>query len=93
MLTAIMSVGELLASDGSCKTFGTSADGYTRAEAIAAVYVKRLEDALCDGNPVRAAIRGTSANCNGENHSLVTPNGTVQEALIRRAYENAGLDL
>jgi acyl transferase domain-containing protein len=91
-LTAAMSAGELLAPDGSCKTFDASANGYVRAEAITAVYVKRLADALRDGNPIRAIIRGTSANCDGKSQSLVTPNGLAQEALMRKAYEDAGLD-
>ncbi|KAM0212330.1 hypothetical protein ACHAQI_004728 [Fusarium lateritium] len=46
-----MSAGELLAPDGSCKTFDTAVDGYARAEAITAIYVKPLTDALRDGNP------------------------------------------
>jgi acyl transferase domain-containing protein len=91
-LTATMSAGELLAPDGSCKTFDASADGYARGEAITAVYVKRLDYALRDGNPIRAIIKGTSTNCDGRSQSLVTPNGTAQEALIRKAYECAGLD-
>ncbi|KAF7554946.1 hypothetical protein G7Z17_g2570 [Cylindrodendrum hubeiense] len=91
-LTATMSAGEVLATDGSCKTFDASANGYARAEAITAVYVKRLDDALRDGNPIRAVIRGTATNCDGKSQSLVTPNGIAQEALIRKAYKDAGLD-
>ncbi|RSL49057.1 hypothetical protein CEP54_012625 [Fusarium duplospermum] len=91
-LTATMSAGELLAPDGSCKTFDASADGYARAEAITAIYIKPLADALRDGNPVRAIIKGTSTNCDGKSVSLVTPNGVAQEALMRKAYRDAGLD-
>ncbi|KAF5009992.1 hypothetical protein FDECE_3829 [Fusarium decemcellulare] len=91
-LTATMSAGELLAADGSCKTFDASADGYARGEAITAIYVKRLTDAIRDGNPVRAIIKGTAVNCDGSSASLVTPNGVAQEALLRKAYHNAGLD-
>ncbi|EEU34613.1 uncharacterized protein NECHADRAFT_106233 [Fusarium vanettenii 77-13-4] len=91
-LTATMSAGELLAPDGSCKTFDASADGYARAEAITAIYIKPLADALRDGNPVRAVIKGTSTNCDGKSVSLVTPNGVAQEALMRKAYRDAGLD-
>ncbi|KPM42830.1 Lovastatin diketide synthase LovF [Neonectria ditissima] len=91
-LTATMSAGEVLASDGSCKTFDASANGYARAEAITAVYIKRLDDAIRDGNPIQAVIRGTATNCDGKSKSLVTPNGIAQEALIRKAYKSAGLD-
>lgn len=86
-----ISAGELLSTDGSCKTFDVAADGYARAEAITAIYVKRLDDALRDGNPIRSIIRSTATNCDGKGHSIVAPNGAAQEALIRKAYEKAGL--
>jgi len=91
-LTATMAAGELLSPEGSCKTFDAAADGFARAEAITAIYVKRLEDALRDGNPIRAVIRASATNSDGRGQSLVTPNGVAQEALMRKAYELAGLD-
>ncbi|RMZ86790.1 hypothetical protein DV736_g5985, partial [Chaetothyriales sp. CBS 134916] len=91
-ITATMSAGDLLAIDGSCKSFDAAADGYARAEAVVAVYIKRLSDAIRDGNPIRAIIKGTATNCDGRSQSLVTPNGAAQEDLIRKAYEDAGLN-
>ncbi|KAF5254823.1 hypothetical protein FANTH_443 [Fusarium anthophilum] len=91
-LTATMSSGEVLASDGSCKTFDATADGYARAEAITAIYIKPLSDAIRDGNPIRAIVRGTAVNCDGKCVSLVTPNGAAHEALMRKAYRDNGLD-
>jgi acyl transferase domain-containing protein len=87
-----MTAGEVLSSEGSCKTFDSAADGYARAEGVTAVYAKRLEDALRDGNPIRAVIKGTATNCDGRSQSLFTPDETAQVALIRKAYEDAGLD-
>nr|ALQ33027.1 putative polyketide synthase [Fusarium subglutinans] len=87
-----MSVGEILAPDGSCKAFDAAADGYARAEAITAIYIKPLSDALRDGNPIRALVRATAVNCDGKSMSLVTPNGTAHEALMRQAYRDVGLD-
>ncbi|KAF5553596.1 polyketide synthase [Fusarium napiforme] len=91
-LTATMSAGEVLAPDGSCKTFDAAADGYARAEAITAIYIKPLTDALRDGNPIRAIVRATAVNCDGKCASLVTPNGASHEALMRKAYRDVGLD-
>ncbi|KAF5575127.1 polyketide synthase [Fusarium pseudocircinatum] len=91
-MTTTMSVGEILAPDGSCKTFDAAADGYARAEAIAAIYIKPLSDALRDGNPIRAIVKATAVNCDGKSVSLVTPNGTAHEALMRKAYRDVGLD-
>ncbi|KAF5641441.1 polyketide synthase [Fusarium tjaetaba] len=91
-LTATMSSGEVLAPDASCKTFDAAADGYARAEAITAVYIKPLSDAIRDGNPIRAIVKGTAVNCDGKCVSLVTPNGAAHEALTRKAYCDNGLD-
>ncbi|KAF5546053.1 polyketide synthase, partial [Fusarium phyllophilum] len=91
-MTTAMSVGEVLAPDASCKTFDAAADGYARAEAITAIYIKPLSDAIRDGNPIRAIVRATAVNCDGKSVSLVTPNGAAHEALMRKAYRDVGLD-
>ncbi|KAH6951861.1 hypothetical protein DER45DRAFT_529184 [Fusarium avenaceum] len=91
-LTATMSAGAVLAPDASCKTFDAAADGYARAEAITAIYVKPVADALRDGNPIRAIVKATSLNCDGRSTSLITPNGAAHEALMRKAYHDVGLD-
>ncbi|KAH7195357.1 polyketide synthase [Fusarium oxysporum] len=91
-LTATMSSGEVLSPDASCKTFNAAADGYARAEAITAIYIKPLSDAIRDGNPIRAIVKGTAVNCDGKCVSLVTPNGAAHEALMRKAYRDVGLD-
>jgi acyl transferase domain-containing protein len=90
--TESFSSGGVLSPDGSCKTFDASANGYARAEAINAIYVKPLSAALRDGNPVRAIIRGTGTNSDGKSNGLLQPNGQAQEMLIRRVYGECGLD-
>lgn len=89
--TMSMTEQNVLSKDGSCKTFSANADGYGRGEAIAAVYIKRLDDALRDGNPTRAVIRGTATNHNGKTPGMTVPSAKVQEALMRRAYKVAGI--
>ena len=86
-----MTEQNVLAKDGSCKTFSAKANGYARGEAIAAVYVKRLEDALRDGNPIRSVIRGTATNHDGKTPGMLIPSSNAQEKLVRRAYEVAGI--
>ncbi len=81
----------VLSPDASSKTFDASANGYVRAEAINAVYIKRLDDAIRDGNPVRAIIRGTAVNADGKTRGFFNPNPDAQAALIRRAYTKAGI--
>ncbi|KAJ3962935.1 hypothetical protein N0V92_000371 [Colletotrichum tropicale] len=87
-----MSEQGVLSPNGSCRTFDAGADGYARGEAVNIVYVKRLSDAIRDGNPIRAVIRGTSSNADGKTPSLTIPSFESHEAMIRRAYAMATID-
>ncbi|KAL8969458.1 MAG: hypothetical protein Q9183_001983 [Haloplaca sp. 2 TL-2023] len=89
--TTSLSEQNVLSMDGSCNTFSTEANGYARGEAITAIYVKKLDDALRDGNPIRAVIRGTATNHGGKTPGMTVPSAEAQEALIRRAYQEAGI--
>ncbi|WP_240799939.1 type I polyketide synthase [Streptomyces sp. A1277] len=88
----ILSHGQFLAPDGHCKTFDDSADGYARAEGCGALVLKRLSDALMDGDNVLALVRGTAIGQDGESAGLSAPNGTAQEAVMRAALANARLE-
>ncbi|KIA75874.1 polyketide synthase [Aspergillus ustus] len=82
----------VLSTSGLCKTFDTTADGFGRGEAVNAILVKRLDDAIRDGDVVRAVIRATSVNNDGRTALLTTPSADAQEELIRAAYAKAGID-
>ncbi len=82
----------MLASDGRCKTFDASADGFSEGEGCGVVVLKRLADALADGDRVLALIRGTAVNQDGPSGGLTVPNGPAQEAVIREALAGAGVE-
>lgn len=82
----------VLSPNGSCRTFDADADGYARGEAINGLYVKRLDLALRDGNPIRAIIRGSASNSDGKTPGIAHPSSESHEALIRSCYQAAGLD-
>ncbi|KAI0466697.1 hypothetical protein F4859DRAFT_288396 [Xylaria cf. heliscus] len=84
----------VLSPTSACHTFDASADGYGRAEGAGALYIKRLSDAIKDGNPIRAVIRATAVNTNGkvDGMGITHPSGNGQERVVRMAYEKAGLD-
>jgi acyl transferase domain-containing protein/SAM-dependent methyltransferase len=90
-MTAFMTEKGVLSPDGSCKTFSADANGYARGEAVTAVYIKPLAAAIRDGNPVRAVIRSTASNGDGRTPGIAQPSTESQEALIRKAYEKAGI--
>lgn len=77
-----------------CHTFDESADGYGRAEGAGALFLKRLDDAIRDGDTVRAVIRSSAVNSNGKvpGYGITFPNVDGQEQVIRQAYRRAGLD-
>ncbi|MCJ1354257.1 MAG: hypothetical protein MMC33_004244 [Icmadophila ericetorum] len=82
-----------LAQDGTCKSFDAKGDGYGRGEGFAAVVLKNLDDAIRDGDPIRAVIRGTGVNQDGKTKGITVPSATAQANLIRSTYLHAGLDL
>jgi epothilone polyketide synthase D len=81
----------MLAPDGACKTFDAAADGYVRGEGCGMVVLKRLSDAVADGDGVLAIVRATAVNQDGRSSGLTVPNGTAQETLLREALSSARL--
>jgi NADPH:quinone reductase-like Zn-dependent oxidoreductase/3-oxoacyl-(acyl-carrier-protein) synthase/acyl carrier protein len=82
----------MLAADGKCKTFDAAADGFAPGEGSGVVVLKRLADALQDGDRIRAVIRGSSVNHDGRSTVLTAPNGLSQQAVIRSALRNARIE-
>jgi acyl transferase domain-containing protein/NADPH:quinone reductase-like Zn-dependent oxidoreductase/acyl carrier protein len=86
-----MSRAGMLAPDGKNKTFDAAADGFVRGEGCGVVVLKRLSDAMADGDRILAVIRGSALNQDGPSSGLTVPNGPSQESVIRDALANAGV--
>src|SRR5581483_3698113 len=79
----------MLSQDGRCKTFDAAADGFAIGEGCGVVVLKRLSEALADGDTVLAVIRGSAINQDGRSNGITAPNRLAQEAVIRQALTNA----
>ncbi len=86
------SQAQMLAADGRCKTFDADADGYVRGEGCGVVVLKRLENALADGDNIQALLRGSAVNQDGTSNGLTAPNGPAQQTVVRQALENAEVE-
>jgi phthiocerol/phenolphthiocerol synthesis type-I polyketide synthase A len=75
----------MLSRAGRCKTFDADASGYVRSEGCGVVVLKRLGDALRDGDRVLAVVRGSAVNQDGPSSGQTVPSGPAQQAVMRRA--------
>ncbi|KAJ5740973.1 hypothetical protein N7493_000845 [Penicillium malachiteum] len=83
---------KMLSPTGRSRMWDADADGYARGEGIAALVLKRLSDALADGDHIECIIRETGANQDGFSNGITVPNTDAQTALISQTYAKAGLD-
>ncbi|ROO62279.1 hybrid polyketide synthase/nonribosomal peptide synthetase FtdB [Micromonospora sp. Llam0] len=83
--------GGFLSADGRSRPFDASANGYVRAEGVGAVALKRLSDALADGDPIHAVIIGSGVNQDGRTNGITVPNADAQATLIERVCAEAGI--
>lgn len=90
-LTIALSQANMMATDGRCKTFDASADGYVRGEGCGIVVLKLLSQAVKDGDSILALVRGSAVGQDGRSNGLTAPNGRAQQAVVRQALENAGV--
>ncbi|PNY29656.1 Polyketide synthase [Tolypocladium capitatum] len=88
-----LSAMHMLSPEGISHTFDDRANGYGRGEGIGCLVVKRLSDALRDGDTIRAVIRATGVNADGKTPSITQPSSRAQAELITSTYEAAGLDM
>ncbi len=90
-LSLVFAKAGMLSPDAQCKTFDAAANGYVRGEGCGVVILKRLSDALRDGDRVYGVIKGSAVNQDGRTNGLTAPNGPAQEAVIRNALAAANV--
>ncbi|QGZ37638.1 polyketide synthase PksN [Pseudoduganella flava] len=88
----ILSAGQFISGDGHCQSFGEGGDGYIPGEGVGAVVLKRLSDAVRDGNHIYGIIKGSALNHGGKTNGYSVPNPRAQGAVIEQALDDAGVD-
>ena len=84
--------GSILSPDGHCRPFDANAQGTIVGSGVGLVVLKRLEDALADGDGIRAVILGVGINNDGSDKvGYTAPGIRGQAAAIAAAYEAAGI--
>ncbi len=79
----------MLSPRGKCNAFDSQADGFVRGEGAGMVVLKRLTDAVRDGDRVLAVVRGSAVNQDGRSNGLTAPNAPAQRDVIARALRSA----
>ncbi|KAI0124996.1 hypothetical protein BJ170DRAFT_673048 [Xylariales sp. AK1849] len=86
-----LAAGSFISHTGQCKPFDDDADGYCRAEGMAFVFLKKLSDAIADGNPVLATIPATAVYQNLNITPLFVPNSPSLSQLFKDVIQEANL--
>ncbi|CKS22973.1 phenolpthiocerol synthesis type-I polyketide synthase PPSB [Mycobacterium tuberculosis] len=78
----------LLSPQGRCAAFDAAADGFVRGEGAGVVVLKRLTDAVRDGDQVLAVVRGSAVNQDGRSNGVTAPNTAAQCDVIADALRS-----
>src|SRR5208337_2890602 len=81
-----------LSRSGVCRPFAADADGLLMGEGVGAVVLKRLSDALRDGDRIYAAVRAVGVASDGRGAAVMTPRVEGEVLALQRAYDEAGID-
>jgi polyketide synthase 5 len=86
------SAAGMLSATGRCHAFDARADGFVSGEGCVVLLLKRLPDALRDGDRILGVVRSTATNHDGHTMGVGTPSGKAQTAVYRAALAAAGVD-
>ncbi|KAF2214646.1 hypothetical protein CERZMDRAFT_36971 [Cercospora zeae-maydis SCOH1-5] len=87
-----LAAAHFLSPTGATKPFDACADGYCRGEGIGVVVLKRMDDAIADGDAIRGLILGSAVNQNSNCVPITVPHSKSQASLYRKVAKEAAID-
>ncbi|MCP3924585.1 MAG: SDR family NAD(P)-dependent oxidoreductase [Desulfobacterales bacterium] len=91
-MLSILSEIEMLSYSGRCRTFDESGDGTVLSEGVGVVVLKRLNDAIYDGDNIYGIIEASGTNQDGASNGITAPSGIAQERLITDVYKRYSIN-
>jgi 3-oxoacyl-(acyl-carrier-protein) synthase/SAM-dependent methyltransferase/acyl carrier protein len=82
-----------ISASRACRPFDSGADGMLVGEGVGVLVLKRLEDAVRDGDRVSGVIRGSATNQDGRTSGITSPSYQAQSGLLRSVYRSSGIDI
>ncbi|CUS12398.1 unnamed protein product, partial [Tuber aestivum] len=91
-LIRVLDVAGATTPEGRCRSFDAEAKGYGRGEGAAVVIMKRVEDAIRDGDQILSVVKGTAVGQDGRTNGIMQPNPQAQAEVYKKALGVAGFD-
>ena len=89
----LFEAGEILSPDGHCRPFDVNSKGTVFGSGVAVLVLRRLENAIADGDHIHAVIRGSAINNDGASKAgYLAPSVDGQAMAIAEALAVAGVD-
>jgi 3-oxoacyl-(acyl-carrier-protein) synthase/acyl carrier protein/NAD(P)-dependent dehydrogenase (short-subunit alcohol dehydrogenase family) len=82
----------MLSRRGRCQAFDSSADGFVPSEGVGVLVLKRLTDALADGDHIHGVIKGSGINQDGASNGITAPSALSQQKLIAGVYSRFSIE-
>ncbi|MEX3612467.1 MAG: amino acid adenylation domain-containing protein [Burkholderia gladioli] len=81
----------MLSPRGRCLSFEAAGDGMVLSEAVGMLVLKRLDQAIADGDAIHGVIEASGSNQDGTSNGITAPNGRAQEALLSETWTRHGI--
>ncbi|KAK0634259.1 6-methyl salicylic acid synthase [Bombardia bombarda] len=91
-LTSVLDKAGATSPEGNCLSFDDSAHGYGRGEGAAVVVLKKMSDAIRDGDNIVAVLKGSAVAQDGRTNGIMAPNAKAQELVARQALGQGNVD-